>query len=389
MDLTVIVRADTPPAKIAALSHAAENALTDLRISGKVLIDRPPPDRVAVAEIDSDYVLFVDDSVTDPGQRIRELWAARSAGDVLISSRYCEDRGTRPKELRREAERYVDRWLARLLTLDSTDVRSTFQMLRRDAVIDLAARGTNFDVPVDVCVEAAVAGWQLHEVRKRFWPLYTEFPRTPHRPTLAATYAYWARRNGIDSADYDMRAFNSRLAPQRAWQRRRHAATYELARTYAGSRILNVGAGSGRLALDLPGSISLDNVHAKVRYMRRYGVNPGVTASVPNLPFADHTFDCVLCCEVIEHLPHDPPPVAELVRVLKPGGRLVLSTPDYGTSIWPTIEKLYAVVQPNGYADEHITHYTERSLVEEVQRYGLDCTALTRVYRAILVAAFE
>jgi len=251
------------------------------------------------------------------------------------------------------------------------------------------AQGANLVDPVDCCVRSAIHGWTRREVQKPFWPLHTEQPLAPRRPTAAALFHHWARRNGIDSADYDMRAFNSRLPPQRSWQRQRHEKTYELVAPFVNQRILNVGAGSGRLSLDLPGSISVDIVHAKLRYMRRYNVNPAVTASVFHLPFPDDTFDCVLCCEVVEHVPRDPSPIAELVRVLRPGGRLVLSTPDYGTPMWPIVEKLYAAAQPKGYADEHITHYTEESLIEEMRGYGLRCVGLNRVYRAIVVGAFE
>jgi hypothetical protein len=74
---------------------------------------------------------------------------------------------------------------------------------------------------------------------------------------------------------------------------------------------------------------------------------------------------------------------------LRRGGRLVLSTPDYGTPVWPIIEKLYAAAQPKGYADEHITHYTEEFLIEEMRSYGLRCVGLNRIYRAIVVGAFE
>lgn len=46
-------------------------------------------------------------------------------------------------------------------------------------------------------------------------------------------------------------------------------------------------------------------------------------------PFADATFDVVLACEIIEHLPNDPMhTLIECNRVLKPGGRVVLTTPN-------------------------------------------------------------
>jgi SAM-dependent methyltransferase len=370
--------------------EAARQAARDLDICVALEVAEAGIDIGKIAAgMDSEFVIFVDDSVPDVPERIKELWAQRDTAELLISSRYSDDRGTRPKELRREAERYVDRFLARILTLDTNDVRSSFQLVRRDTLTDLVAQGADLDDPVDVCVRTAIHGWTTREVQKPFWPLRTEQPPAPRRPTAAALFHHWSRRNGIDSADYDMRAFNSRLPPQRAWQRQRHEKTYELVAPFVNQRILNVGAGSGRLSLDLPGSISVDIVHAKLRYMRRYNVNPAVTASVFHLPFPDDTFDCVLCCEVVEHVPRDPSPIAELVRVLRPGGRLVLSTPDYGTPMWPIVEKLYAAAQPKGYADEHITHYTEESLIEEMRGYGLRCVGLNRVYRAIVVGAFE
>lgn len=389
-ELAVVVRSRTPLEARTRVMDAADRATAALGICAVIEVAEPDIDLGKIAAgTNSDFVMFVDDSVPDVSERIKELWAQRELADLLISSRYSDDRGTRPKELRREAERYVDRFLARILTLDTNDVRSAFQLIRRETLSDLVAQGADLDDPADVCVRAAIHGWTTREVRKPFWPLYTEQPAAPRRPTAATLFHHWTRRNGIDSADYDMRAFNSRLAPQRAWQRRRHEKTFELVAPFINQRILNVGAGSGRLSLDLPGSISLDIVHAKLRYMRRYNVNPGVTASVFQLPFPDHTFDCVVCCEVVEHVQRDPSPIAELVRVLRPGGRLVLSTPDYGTPVWPIIERLYGFVQPKGYADEHITHYSEASLIEEISGYGLRCVGLNRVYRAIVVGAFE
>lgn len=52
-----------------------------------------------------------------------------------------------------------------------------------------------------------------------------------------------------------------------------------------------------------------------------------LAADALNLPFADASFDAVICSEVLEHLPDYRAAIAELVRVLRPGGRVAISVP--------------------------------------------------------------
>lgn len=49
------------------------------------------------------------------------------------------------------------------------------------------------------------------------------------------------------------------------------------------------------------------------------------------LPFANASFDTIICSEVLEHLPDYETALAEIARVLKPGGKLALSVPRF----WP------------------------------------------------------
>ena len=55
-------------------------------------------------------------------------------------------------------------------------------------------------------------------------------------------------------------------------------------------------------------------------------INP-VQGAGERLPFADGLFDCVICTETLEHVPDDRIVARELVRVLRPGGVLVVSVP--------------------------------------------------------------
>lgn len=98
--------------------------------------------------------------------------------------------------------------------------------------------------------------------------------------------------------------------------------------------IADVGCGRGWLAkplLDFDRTVvSIDVSYTNVatvlqKYPSEY--HYGVVADGYYLPFKDKTFDCIVASEVIEHLEKPSLFIAELFRVLKSGGKLILSTP--------------------------------------------------------------
>jgi len=91
-------------------------------------------------------------------------------------------------------------------------------------------------------------------------------------------------------------------------------------------RVLDVGSADAPSASWMRG----DHQHVAVDLDPR-GLEPGrgVCASALALPFADETFDVVAAFDVIEHCEPESRAVAELARVLAPGGRLLVSVPAY------------------------------------------------------------
>ncbi len=93
--------------------------------------------------------------------------------------------------------------------------------------------------------------------------------------------------------------------------------------------VLEVGSGSGGVTefLDHPVT-GVDTAFERTAERATPNLTP-VEASATELPFPDASFDAVLCCEMVEHLPHDDraPAFAEMFRVLRPGGRMVVTFP--------------------------------------------------------------
>jgi 2-polyprenyl-3-methyl-5-hydroxy-6-metoxy-1,4-benzoquinol methylase len=97
------------------------------------------------------------------------------------------------------------------------------------------------------------------------------------------------------------------------------------------------------------------------------------------VPFHDGAFDTVICSEVIEHIPRELVHLDEMVRVIAPGGLLILGTPDYSRQRWLFLEWLYGKVFPNGYVKEHINRYTRAGLQRDLEDLGLRIVGLRYV----------
>ncbi len=336
------------------------------------------------------YVLTLDADLSHDPDFIIKMWRARDSADVVIASRYVKGGVAYMPFNRKLLSRVLNRFFALGLGLPVRDMSSGFRLYRAEVLAGLGLEGRNFDILEEVLVKAYAAGWSVVEIP------FTYYPRdagSSHARVVAfgldllrAFARLWGLRSSIESADYDERAFYSRIPLQRYWQRERHRIITAMAR--GAGRTLDVGCGSSVILQSLNYAVGIDILPNKLRYMRQYGI-PLVRGSITALPIGDASFDCVVCSQVIEHLPADPAIFDELTRVLRPGGLLILGTPDYATIGWRTIEPLYGLAAPGGYKDEHITHYTLASLTELAARYGLETLRHDYVCRSELIMAMR
>ena len=157
-----------------------------------------------------------------------------------------------------------------------------------------------------------------------------------------------------------------------------------------GARLLDAGCGSGRELDELAprGDVTgVDLSPLAVARARARGHPDVHEAPIERLPFADMTFDLVTCLDVIEHISDDRAALAELRRVTRPGGHLVVTVPAY-PSLWSAHDvanghvrryrpvTLHAAVKDAGWRVVRDTHFNATLLAPAA------IVRLTRRHRA-------
>ncbi len=125
---------------------------------------------------------------------------------------------------------------------------------------------------------------------------------------------------------------------RRLWQERHQADRLrqltEFCGALAGRRILDLGCGMGGLAVALrqAGALAVghepNRAYGAICRLRaaRYGLTlPFVASTGEALPFRDGAFDAVTCLDVLEHADSLDATLAEIARVLAPGGRAIVT----------------------------------------------------------------
>ncbi len=151
-----------------------------------------------------------------------------------------------------------------------------------------------------------------------------------------------------------------------------------------GDRVLDMGCGAGRhsfemyrrggdvVAFDQDGD-ELAGVLDLFGAMRRGGEVPADAyadikqGDALEMPFADGEFDRVVASEVLEHIPDDRTAIAELVRVLRPGGTMAVTVPRWlPEKVCWALSDAYHEVEGG-----HVRIYTGHELVGKLEAAGL------------------
>jgi SAM-dependent methyltransferase len=146
------------------------------------------------------------------------------------------------------------------------------------------------------------------------------------------------------------------------------------------TRILSWAAERGAHAFGI--DISRPTViQAAAAFDRTAAARPALHAAVADvrdLPFADASFDAIYSMGTIEHFDETERAVAEIARVLKPGGRAIVGVPNrYDPFLRPLFVSALQAVGLYGYGYEK--SYSRRALRRMLERAGLTVVAETAI----------
>jgi len=152
--------------------------------------------------------------------------------------------------------------------------------------------------------------------------------------------------------------------------------------------VLDLGCGEGRHSLGLQSISQKLAVHCigldasardlQTAQTRRNDMFSATDSPAPvfiqgdghQLPFAEHSFDHLICSEVLEHIEKLDSFLKEITRVLKPGGTLIVSVP----RAWP--EKICWRLESEYHQVEggHVRIFNGRKLRKQLEAMGFCCT---------------
>ncbi len=153
------------------------------------------------------------------------------------------------------------------------------------------------------------------------------------------------------------------VTPEVIAQRRQVLDALQLA---GGEHVIDVGSGPGMLSSEMAAEVGagghvcgVDASDAMVAMaVRRCAAQPWAefrTGEATKLPYTDASFDAAVSTQVYEYVPDVPAALAELHRVMKPGGRAVVLDTDYGSLVVHT-EDAARMARVLAAWDQHFVH---------------------------------
>jgi len=348
--------------------------------------------RVATGET----IVITDSDLSTPPSQIPKIVDALRSADIVLGSRNLNDSVIKVKPpIHRILLGKAFNWLfRRLFKIKIFDTQCGFKAMNREIFQDLS-KDLNIDgfaFDVDLIVKAHKKGYKILEM-----PIVWSYKKGSKVICLRQIFAMgrdmltiWletkkkeAETNNLkdfyDSIQGDAyeKAGKSWFLPRKFWHVHKNK---EIVGRVEGEDVLDVGCGSGNVVERLLEKgrkvVGVDIGKGFVSFCQsRYKGAFFCKADAEYLPFSDECFDSIVCSEVIEHLENPEKALEEFNRVLRPEGKLIITTPNISFR-WAFVEAIWTRVR------RKILETRHRSFTKRRLNFLLDITGFSVSHNA-------
>lgn len=358
--------------------------------------------RAGMLAAKGDVVAFVDADLSagidDVNRSLRMV--EDDEADVVVASRAHENSTIAvPQPALRQFSGKTFNVLLKGLGLASiSDTQCGLKAFRRDAAYkifsELTTTGFSFDVEVIYralqhgmrVVELPIVWRHVEDSRVRPFAHGVDMLREVVR--LRRTLGRLPSTPIADSMHAESFDAMAKLEAKHWWFRaKRELALQYLADAGPTGVAADVGCGTGELAFALRelGYESVTGVdvsayalgHARTRAVERGETVDFLQASADSLPFNDGSLSALVSMDVVEHLDDDVAALREYLRVVRPGGILIIAVPAYMWA-WSSHDEALG----------HRRRYTAKQLADRASEAGLDVQRVTHFHSWLAPVAF-
>jgi len=267
--------------------------------------------------------------------------------------------------------------------LNLTDMETCYKMVRTPLLKSIPLVGTRFEIEPEIAIKLAKRGARIFEVPIRYaGRTYQEGKKIGWRDGMHAIKAII--RFGISDYIYAEDTYGSQILGRLNRAPRFTKWMADVIRPYVGEKVLEIGAGTGNLTVQLiPRTLYwVSDVNPlylhhleRVRLDRPY-MEVGYTDGEKGESFPKDTkFDTVICLNVVEHLADDLTALTNFRDVLEDQGRAIILVP-CGPWLFGSLDEVLG----------HHRRYTRRQLTDLVERAGFHLEHMLEFNRIGVIA---